>query len=259
MRIILEDGYRFPGRESSGMLHSLKRVATRADALQHIMLRLQEKAHFSLNKFKHGDTSRPAVGINAPISSQDDDELALLGGKTRLVAKRGPSSPLSVERSPISQNPVIPFPPFNHEEVDHNVLEYLGSFTRGNQAQMPSSGNTTFSITGQSSSLYEFQNPYDQTPSLNYLSPESQSVQGLLPTHVSSTSDHGHQSMFQPPMAGSHAHVFPPYFPVFDYNNVSRQSSTGFMNGHGARQGTGSPEVTMDATWSAFVDRATEV
>ncbi len=58
------------------------------------MLRLQEKAHMSLDDFRKGKGS-PISRYSAqdPQSPVDeDDELAMLGGKSRLV-KKEPSSP----------------------------------------------------------------------------------------------------------------------------------------------------------------------
>lgn len=99
------------------------------------MLHLQQKAHYSLEEFRRGNTSIVGGGgggrYSEPISpDNDNDELALLGGKTRLVAKIEPSSPQILERSPQSQNPIVPLPlsPTMQNHLDPSVVEYLQSF-----------------------------------------------------------------------------------------------------------------------------------
>ena len=107
-------------------------ICSRSDYGQNIMLRLQEKAHFSLEEFRRGKGS-PITKFSpgSPGSPDaDDDELNVLGGKTRLVTKKEPSSPVLLDRSPTSQNPIVPLPlsPGLHNQLPPSVREYLDSF-----------------------------------------------------------------------------------------------------------------------------------
>jgi len=100
---------------------------------QKIMLQLQQRAHYSLEESRRGNTiaNRYPVGSEPVSPDHDNDELAILGGKTRLVAKvELPSSPNLMERSPNSHNPIVPLPlsPTMHHHMDPSVVEYLHSF-----------------------------------------------------------------------------------------------------------------------------------
>jgi len=69
-------------------------------------------------------------GLDQTSSVEEEDELNVLGGKTRLVAKKEPASPTIMERSPISQNPVVPLPlsPSTQNQVHPTIWEYLNTF-----------------------------------------------------------------------------------------------------------------------------------
>jgi len=100
---------------------------------QKIMLQLQQRAHYSLEESRRGHTiaNRYPVGSEPVSPDHDNDELAILGGKTRLVANiELPSSPNLMERSPNSHNPIVPLPlsPTMHHHMDPSVVEYLHSF-----------------------------------------------------------------------------------------------------------------------------------
>jgi hypothetical protein len=98
------------------------------------MLQLQQRAHYSLEEFRRGNintaVNRYPAGSEPVSPDNDNDELAMLGGKTRLVAKIEPSSPQLMERSPNSQNPIVPLPlsPTMQHHLDPSVVEYLHSF-----------------------------------------------------------------------------------------------------------------------------------
>lgn len=97
------------------------------------MLQLQQRAHYSLEESRRGNTiaNRYPVGSEPVSPDHDNDELAILGGKTRLVAKvELPTSPNLMERSPNSHNPIVPLPlsPTMHHHMDPSVVEYLHSF-----------------------------------------------------------------------------------------------------------------------------------
>lgn len=75
------------------------------------MLNLREKARVSLTQNRHSPPSRQPTQSEPPTPNDDNDELSVLGGKTRLVASKDKSmSPLLGELSPTSQNPIVPFP-----------------------------------------------------------------------------------------------------------------------------------------------------
>ncbi|KAH9975864.1 hypothetical protein BGW80DRAFT_1436388 [Lactifluus volemus] len=89
----------------------------RAEKVLEIMLKLREKAHASLQAFRDGRSSplvRSATLSDSDVLADEEDELAMLGGKTRLVGKGSaptrPPSPIIIQQSPSSHQPVIPFP-----------------------------------------------------------------------------------------------------------------------------------------------------
>jgi len=83
--------------------------------MQEIMTRLREKAHASLQAFKDGRGSPlvRTVALSDDDRSMQDDELAMLGGRTRLVGKGSaptrPPSPIVVQQSMTSNHLHIPF------------------------------------------------------------------------------------------------------------------------------------------------------
>jgi hypothetical protein len=258
---------------------------------QSIMLNLQQKAHYSLDEFRkgHGSTlnrSEPATPVD------DNDELSVLGGKTRLVAKQEPSSPTIMDRSPTTQNPVVPLPlsPSMEGRMHPSIWEYLNTFT----PQQVHNHNHNQSSSGQhsSSSLSNGISPNQSSYS------EDVSMYGMstLPTPSAFQSEPGPYVVnHQPPTAAIHAfshhrqgshpsqmgntqtsnantsvngtHSFPQYFPVYDYGNgmSNRPMNGNYANGngfvmspespmlHSARRGSGSPETNMQSTWHDFV------
>lgn len=208
----------------------------RAQSVLEVMLGLREKAHLSLTEHRKGKLSPLTRQPSEPYSPYDDeDELATLGGKTRLVAKKdslsASSSPAAVfERSPTSMNPVVPLPLISgnaHQVVHPNVLAYL----------------QTFPTTGQSHNAgptYVDSAAYNMSP-----------VRETTP-HYSENSGYTDS---QAPMQSMElvAGQFPSYFPVFDYG-LSSEANYSQMNGQipsGIRRD--SPENTMQNTWQEFV------
>ncbi|KAJ7576797.1 hypothetical protein C8J56DRAFT_971614 [Mycena floridula] len=215
----------------------------KADKVLNIMQKLQAKAHMSLNEFRKGRS--PTLSRHGEPSSpvDENDELSMLGGKTRLV-KKEPTSPLLINRSPNSRNPVVPLPLPSSAgaQVDANVLEYLSSFQshHHHQPQRPplsAGSHGSFSDADMSpvsmygmSSLSSFQSEpgsYGQSSGIHH-----------SPTHA--THSNGSTS-------------FPQYFPVYDYGMSSME------NGYGSTPmlncSSGSPEAnTMHSTWQEFVD-----
>ncbi|GLB43439.1 putative fungal specific transcription factor [Lyophyllum shimeji] len=234
----------------------------RADKVLNIMLHLQEKAHFSLEEFRKGRGTPLAKyslsTTESPTSPDEDDELSILGGKTRFVPKKEPSSPTIMERSPTSHNPVVPLPlsPSMEGQVHPSVWEYLDSFGPQQSQQQPNHGpahpptrHNSGSTSGHSSyseevspvSMYGMStmptSPAFQTEPTSYLPHSQQQLQQASPTHHFST----HQSQSRGVMGGQQTstQTFPQYFPVYDYG--TNMVNGGGMNGNinGTINGTG--------------------
>ncbi|KAI0065622.1 hypothetical protein BV25DRAFT_1906166 [Artomyces pyxidatus] len=225
----------------------------RAGKVLDIMVGLREKAHASLQGFRDGKcTPLMRNGTLAEPESpvDEEDELATLGGKTRLVSKSTPGSPRSPisQRSPTTQNPVVPFP-FKQrpEEVVHpSILDYLRTFGPAPQttiatsaAPTPPGGRAYPQL--QDSSFFDFAT----VGASSYPSP-AVSYQASLPQTPSQA----------PADAALDLASFPSYFPVFDYgrgdNDYSPiQVDLRLGEETGVRNTT--PETTMSGTWQDFV------
>lgn len=253
------------------------------------MLHLQEKAHFSLEEFRRGKGSPLSRYTSTNISTSpdgDDDELSILGGKTRLVSKKEPGSPTIIDRSPTSQNPIVPLPlsPTMQDQVHPSVLEYLQSFNNSGHSQQlqqtqTSSNTNGFSNGIASSTNHDSYSDVDISPvsiyGMSTLPP--QSFQEASPTYLPR---HTLQDIMQPTQQNMTSHhqaphistsrndaAFPQYFPVYDYG-----SSSSYTNGNGnsfgqgpppildanpapgQRRSSGSPDVNMQSTWQDFVN-----
>ncbi|KAG5650570.1 hypothetical protein H0H81_011777 [Sphagnurus paluster] len=214
-----------------------------------IMLKLQEKAHFSLDEFKKGYQSSltkyslsPTNEAQSPVDQ--DDELSLLGGKTRLVA---PASPKIVDRSPTSLNPVIPLPlsPSMRAQAHPIVWEYLDSFNQHNNQEIsPLRSATRKNSQDPAGSSAEHYSPYSQaTPqasiygssttlntnptfqdSAPYLA-QSQQLHQAAPQHY--YAQHHTQQQPIPNNARTSLQTFPTYFPVFDYGAAMNSTAVG--------------------------------
>ncbi|KAG9312894.1 hypothetical protein JVU11DRAFT_6327 [Chiua virens] len=203
----------------------------RAQSVLDIMLTLQKKAHISLNEFRKGKISpltRQLSSHSEPTSPfQDDDELATLGGRTRLVAKKDSLSPQSspgvVDRSPTSSNPVVPLPlTAGSSHVHPTVVDYLKTF--GHSTNSHSNGATYSDASAFNTPVREhYDAGYNDCPS------QIQPME-LVPGQ------------------------FPSYFPVYDYGMVS-ENSYSQMNGHASGTRRESPEVNnIQNTWQDFVN-----
>lgn len=261
----------------------------RAVKVLNIMLHLQEKAHFSLDEFRRGKGSPLSRYSSTNLSTSpddDDDELSILGGKTRLVSKKEPGSPTIIDRSPTSQNPIVPLPlsPTMQDQVHPSVLEYLQSFNNSGHSQrlqhtQTSSNTNGFSNDIASSSNHDSYSDVDISPvsmygmSMSTIPTQSfqeasssylprQSMQNMMhPTQQNMTSQ---QQV--PQMSSRNDATIPQYFPVYDYG-----SSSSYTNGNGnsygqgppildanpapgQRRSSGSPDVNMQSTWQDFVN-----
>lgn len=256
------------------------------------MLQLQKKAHFSLEEFRRGKATPLLRYRHATEADRDtEDELSVLGGKTRLVSKKDTLSPILLQRSPISQNPIVPLP-LSSPELPPDVKAYLRSFQPPNNGQTQDSEMYHLQFPQpQPSSPHNFANgaisPHDQRSSFVPTDMGQASLYGGQPTYRRETIGYPQQqsfdqSMISPPnnrgLAIDTAGVrkndgsFLQYFPVYDYG----QASTSYTNGstlYGNEQSLGavvnspvsamsqhsrlsdSPDANnMQATWLDFVN-----
>jgi len=253
------------------------------------MLHLQQKAHFNLNEFRRGKGSPLTRSPTSPDSPEgEDDELSVLGGKTRLVSKKEPSSPILQERSPISQNPIVPLPlsPGVHNQLPPSVREYLDSFkVNGSQQlysepqsqvsprQVSMSSQGSFSEDISPVSVYGMSAISTSFPTESTYHPH-QSMQGIMQTQPNTTAAHHRSPTVDGSMNqnGTNSN-FPQYFPVYDYGLVSPTYANGgnsFIPEHGilldanpvpgqrrasgSGSGSGSPDTNMQSTWLDFVN-----
>lgn len=77
---------------------------------QPILQKLRERAHAALSNSHHQGETATRLSFFGPSIKSEADELSTLGGMTRLVSRRSPSSPSYSGSSPSSQ-PASPPPP----------------------------------------------------------------------------------------------------------------------------------------------------
>lgn len=237
------------------------------------MLRLQQKAHFSLDEFRKGKgTPLSRYPPNDMTTPDTEDELSMLGGKTRFV-KKELYSPTLTQRSPTSQNPIVPLPlsPGLHNQLPPSVREYLDSFRPRLQVHQ------------QDTEMY---GQFSQVPSMVQGSPSNgislpQSQGSFSQTNMSHTPAFGTETIFQrdanaymPQQQSTLDHDmisqpsrqslaintssptkvdFPQYFPVYDYGLASLSyTNSGPLYGNeqvfGVLADPSSPESAMSAT-----------
>ncbi|KIY69236.1 hypothetical protein CYLTODRAFT_452841 [Cylindrobasidium torrendii FP15055 ss-10] len=122
----------------------------RAHKVLDIMLALQRRAHHSLEDFRRGLIPGSPGSRGLTVETNGNDELAMLGGRSRLVKREDQApSPLILDRSPNSLNPVVPLPLSTTMHMDSNALEYLSSFNTNqhqhvylDQQQTPASASS---------------------------------------------------------------------------------------------------------------------
>ncbi|TRM65256.1 hypothetical protein BD626DRAFT_556390 [Schizophyllum amplum] len=201
------------------------------DTPQDIMLRLQQKAHTSLEQWRRGlALSREPGGVC------EEDELTVLGGQTRLV-KKEPISPTIIDRSPHSRNPVVPLPlsPTAEARLGPGVLDYLGSF--GHNAHGHHEGHQ-----GHTQSFGEVDlSPLSAYGGLLPPSAYGEGAFGQAEMLGAGQMQNGHSQMQNGHLQNGHGHLqnghgnmqngqlqdghsgfggaFPQYFPVFDYGS----------------------------------------
>ncbi|GBE86514.1 fungal-specific transcription factor domain-containing protein [Sparassis latifolia] len=218
----------------------------RAEKVLAIMLNLREKAHASLSAYRNTPPSRAGSLSEPTTPANDNDELNILGGRTRLVASKEKSmSPQIIDRSPTSLNPVVPLPLREAEDqhIHPYVLQYLRTFI---PSPMPSQ------TAGPSMSQHS---PQDFSQS-----PYGQQSHDLPPISTSLMSDpNGYAPQAGPSMLQMEGMTpaFPQYFPVFDYGVASVgeafMPSVPSPNPTDSDLRSWSPEATMQSTWQDFV------
>ena len=223
------------------------------------MVKLREKAHASLQAFKEGKGSpltRGGALSDGDVLLEEDDELAMLGGKTRLIGKwfalSRPVSPRFVQESPISRSPVIPFSLKRgaDENLHPSVLDYLRSFesTRTPQPQ-PSlhigsatnrAGGMLLSSPADAAAFFDIPTSYPSPPvSVQSSAPQTPQTLGFSESALDMS-------------------VFPTYFPVFDYggSGVGALCSPIHLDvpmpeEQGIRNTT--PEVSLQNSWQDLI------
>ena len=253
------------------------------------MMHLREKARFSLEEFKKGRgspgtlyTIPSATESNSPI--EGDDELSVLGGKTRLVKKEPNSPRLSHSGwSPPSLNPVIPLPlsPSTQGQMHPSILEYLHTF--GPQPwgeQRPQHDSSPYEDISPASAFGMTNLP--GSPSFH---PATTSFVGSQPQTQHSFSQSQSQSshmvqqqlnaMGSTSASAASGSSFPQYFNVYDYGTPMNGVVNGNVDGHGMNRyssasivdssppesshrrrtsGSGSPDGNnMQAAWNDFM------
>nr|GAT44715.1 predicted protein [Mycena chlorophos] len=232
----------------------------RAGKVLNIMLRLQEKAHNSLEDFRKGKLSPSARRIATETSlPEENDELSTLGGKTRLVAKKEPMSPLMLDRSPTSHNPVVPLPlsPSMNESMTEQVVEYLNTFQHPGAmaysdvdidlSPVSMYGMSTMSYHSDSAGAFMSSSPTQIDPQ------QQQQQQNIFPPSARIANGSGQQQ----PLS------FPQYFPVYDYRTATMTDAYApnapmlDMNALPAtqRRSSGSPDSgnMQSSIWNDFV------
>lgn len=203
------------------------------------MLKLRERAHMCLaahrNNMPIPSPSR-TNSISEPSTPADDqDELSILGGRTRLVAQKDKSaSPQITDRSPTSLNPVVPLPLSHSEDqqVHPFVLEYLRTFAPPNGMVQDTQQQPVHMQTG-----------YNHDTQAVPHSPVSPSSSDFVPFQ--------HAQMA--PLEGLPQQSLPQYFPVFDYGSVGLESFTSIPTDGDFQTRAYSPEGSLQSAWQDFV------
>ncbi|KAL1667836.1 fungal-specific transcription factor domain-containing protein [Schizophyllum commune] len=200
----------------------------RAAKVLDIMLRLQQKAHTSLEQWRRGLALQ-----REPGAAGEEDELTVLGGQTRLV-KKEPISPTIIDRSPHSHNPVVPLPlsPAAEARLGPGVLDYLTSFghQNGGGHEHGHQHHQSFSEAVDMSPLSAPGYPSLMPPSA-YGGGEG-AYGSMQDSNGMMGNGYGMHQQQQDSGHGTFGPGFPQYFPVFDYGS-------GEAGGYGAGDGYG--------------------
>lgn len=202
------------------------------------MNNLRQKAHASLAQYR----STPPTGqgsFSEPSTPADDnDELSVLGGRTRLVAQKEKSlSPVLGNFSPISANPIVPFPikPDLDAQTHPVVLEYLRTFNNPHQAPHQH----------QMQPQSQLSSPYDHTTFA-----EMTPLSATSSNFASSSTFQASQQLSPLTMTQQ---TLPQYFPVFDYGFADNGANGFVVGAEGDVNGRYSPEGSMQSVWQDLV------
>lgn len=242
--------------DSACTLFSKAAKGFRAEKVLDIMVKLREKAHASLQAFKEGKGSPLTRNGALSDGDEEEDELSMLGGKTRLVGKGStstrPVSPQIAQESPTSHNPVIPFPLKRgaDENVHPTVLDYLRSFESTRTPQPPHVGSaancagsmlfTSSPLPDAAAAFFDIGTSYPSPVSVHSSAPQTPQTLGLSESALDMS-------------------VFPTYFPVFDYGGsggVGALCSPIHLDAQmpeeqGVRNTT--PEASMQNSWQDLI------
>ncbi len=223
------------------------------------MIKLREKAHASLQAFKDGRGSPliRTVGLSDVDISMEDDELATLGGRTRLVSKGSaptrPTSPVILQESPTSHHPVIPFPLKGgvDEHVHPTVLDYLRTFGPSRGASQPPQPPPIPAPPSRGANNVLFTPPLPDAATFFDFA-------ASYPSPPHSSAPQTPRNVMQPdnPLDMS---VFPTYFPVFDYggpNSIGPLCSPIQLDSQMPEERRTTPEATtttMQISWQDFI------
>ena len=232
------------------------------------MIKLRERAHASLQAFKDGRGS-PLVRTVALSDGEvfmEDDELATLGGRTRLVGKGSaptrPPSPVILQESPTSHHPVIPFPLRQgiDEHVHPTVLDYLRTFGPDRGASQPPQPAPPVAAPPSRANDVLFTSPSLPDAATFFDFAASYPSPPVSSSHSLSSTPHTPRNVI-PPDNSLDMSVFPAYFPVFDYGGVSSggigalcspiQLDSQMPEEQCVRNTT--PEATMQNSWQDFI------
>ena len=222
-------------------------------------MNLRERAHIALQQHRNSPSRQNSLSSEPSTPLDDEDELAILGGKTRLVPKKEKSaSPQIPDRSPTTQNPIVPLPLSNSDQAVHPyVLEYLRTFVPSQGAQV-SQAQAQAQVDAQMQAHMQMQmhalntpvtpSSYDHFPHSPNTSPISSHSNHFTSTPFSP--NYGQPGTSQPQQMPQ----FPQYFPVFDYGSVGPDSAFAGISTENDLVGRSySPEANMQSAWQDFV------
>lgn len=228
------------------------------------MLRLNQRAHAHLQEDRERKISPVQSTIpyrpfheGTPDAEHEDDELAKLGGKTRLISQKDPSKSPSpaphslVTRSPNTHNPIVPLPlhGVHTTHMDPTVVDYLQTFQPyGGMQQGSSSGGGAQNggisddytmYTGSENVLHNAGSMTYNGSSSVHFNANGNGLQSLAtvaaaaaasdmapsPSSAGSSNGPGLPPMLQTSVPSSTQNYFPQYFPVFDYGTGSANGS----------------------------------
>ena len=266
-------------------------------------MKLRQKARTSLQTFRDGKgvpTSRykaRAPSTSSVDEDEENDELLMLGGKMRLVSKNqnstAASSPILIEHSPTSMNPVVPLPlnQAGESSMHPNVVDYLRTFVptpapipSANSSQlMPNAMNTvpmviqsatsglavgSGALVGLPAQAHSHSVPSNAATTLQFQQPDPSLFDFTpVPNFATSVSYQPSQPQATQPMQQQQNALdltFPQYFPVFDYSagGMNGMGMEGFytmdMNGVMSEEPRGhsssaTTPESMQGTWQEFV------